>query len=410
MAKNIKSVKRTKTKYPNIYLNDSTGKYDIKYNYKEYSAELGKNVYKAKWIYNCVSIADAKTALANLQSGGVKEDNKDITLEGMLEFWEVQAKHAGFSPQTIFNTKQQLKYISKYLPLSTKVKDITETVYYKTFAELEQDYTGETVCVLESALRKLIQLAYKKEFITHNILQQIKRKETVMIKEPKTIPYNEFKKINEYLGNKESMHNGYNAFPRLQFLYATLYFTGIRLGECLALTWEDFQEFNYYPAQEQGKKENFHLMGMGTEKDKHLVGTKINVTKSILESGEIKIPKNKKARSIILPPELELLYNREHHKHVSNGGNDKDRVFKYAPTYCRTRLKNTCKLLGLSTDYNCHTFRHTYISNLINNNVPISAIEKASGDTQQTIFKRYSHIVEGEERIILQALANVVKQ
>ena len=29
-------VKREKTKYPNIYFNHSTGKYDVKYNYKIY--------------------------------------------------------------------------------------------------------------------------------------------------------------------------------------------------------------------------------------------------------------------------------------------------------------------------------------------------------------------------------------
>ena len=39
---------RTKTKYKSIYYNNTTKKYDVKYNYKEYSIETGKNVYKSK--------------------------------------------------------------------------------------------------------------------------------------------------------------------------------------------------------------------------------------------------------------------------------------------------------------------------------------------------------------------------
>ena len=38
-------VKRTKTKYANIYLNENTKKYDIKYNYKVYNTDTKRNDY-----------------------------------------------------------------------------------------------------------------------------------------------------------------------------------------------------------------------------------------------------------------------------------------------------------------------------------------------------------------------------
>ena len=42
-------VRRTKTKYKNIYYNESTKRYDVKYNFKEYDPIAQKNRYKAKW-------------------------------------------------------------------------------------------------------------------------------------------------------------------------------------------------------------------------------------------------------------------------------------------------------------------------------------------------------------------------
>ncbi|MCI9306335.1 MAG: hypothetical protein HFI28_07640, partial [Lachnospiraceae bacterium] len=48
--------KRTKTKYPNIYYNENTKLYDVKYNYKVYDPLTQKNKYKAKWKYNLSSL------------------------------------------------------------------------------------------------------------------------------------------------------------------------------------------------------------------------------------------------------------------------------------------------------------------------------------------------------------------
>jgi len=57
--------------------------------------------------------------------------------------------------------------------------------------------------------------------------------------------------------------------------------------------------------------------------------------------------------------------------------------------------------------YTCHEFRHTFISNLIGQGVPLPVIEKVSGDTQATILKRYSHMFESDEFMVLQALSSI---
>ena len=70
-------------------------------------------------------------------------------------------------------------------------------------------------------------------------------------------------------------------------------------------------------------------------------------------------------------------------------------------------IQKACRLVGIS-EYNCHSFRHTYISTLIRQSVPISVIKVVSRDTQETILRRYSHMFEGDENLVLEAMERVV--
>ena len=403
---------RKRTNYKNIYYNESTKKYDVKYNYKEYDPIAQRNKYKSQWVYNCPSISEAKEALAKLQIGITKTEDRDITLASAFELWKNKAITQQYSEMTIQNTEQNLKVIYKYLPANTKLKDITENVYYKVFADLRQKYSEETVHTLNSTFRKLIQLSYKRGLIADNFLLKADNIKTKQKKDYYLLGHEDFQKIDDYLGNKQSNHNGYNAYPRLQFFYNVLYYTGVRLSECLALTWNDFEAFSYHTYKNQNSSENPQPAEIKAYENRHFSGMRIVVTKSTGrdkdESGKaiVKGPKNKKNRTIPIPPHLEAMYYREHDKHVAAGGADTDRIFNYVHSYCLTRIKDTCKILGIEP-CNCHAFRHTYISNLIKRNVPITVIEKVSGDTQETIFKRYSHMFEQDEIMVLRALENL---
>ena len=398
---------RRKTEYKNIYYNERAKKYDAKYNYKEYDPATGQNKYKSKWHYNCATVDEAKEALARLQAEYKKADDKDITLAGALELWKTRAMLQQFSETTINSTEHHLKTICKYLPASTKLKDITEDVYYRLFVDLKKEYRDETVRTLNNTFRKLVNLAYKRGAIADNFLYKADNIKTKQKEEYLLISPEDFVKIDAYFNNTGSRHKGYNAYPRLRFFYNTLYYTGVRLSEALALTWQDFEDFDYYP---QNEERPVRLAGTKATDDKHLSGMRMHVTKSVGrvkdKSGEpiVKEPKNGKHRTIPIPPGLERLYWKEYQRHKYKGGSDTDRIFRYSHSYALARLKETCKLLEIDTACNCHSFRHTYISNLIKNNVPLPVIEKVSGDTQETIFKRYSHMFEQDEVLVLKAL------
>lgn len=171
----------------------------------------------------------------------------------------------------------------------------------------------------------------------------------------------------------------------------------------MALTYEDFEEFDYYKRRDE---KPIRLAGTKATEHDHLRGLRLKITKSMLADGTIKEPKNFKKRTIPLDPCVERLFFIEYNANMSRGGNITDRVFQYRYGNCLSLITKACEKIDIPL-CSLHTFRHTFISNMIRNNVPLPVIEKVSGDTQETIFKRYSHMFEQDEVMVLKALEDL---
>ena len=87
----------------------------------------------------------------------------------------------------------------------------------------------------------------------------------------------------------------------------------------------------------------------------------------------------------------------------SHGATNGDVLFPNSYSAYDRILKRACRECGLPA-YHCHEFRHTFISGLIAAGVPISVIEYVSGDTQQTILKRYSHMFENGQSLVFEVM------
>ncbi len=396
---------RTKTKYKSIYYNNTTKKYDVKYNYKEYDIKTGKNRYRAKWSYNLNTLTEARAELARLQTSGVKTDDKDITLSGAYELWEIKAIGQNFSPITIKNTSNFMTMIYQFLPASTKLKDIDEDVYYKFCANIRsQGYSEETLFSLNTTFRKVINHAFKKRLITNNFLLYTDNMKTKRKEDYRVISKEEFDLIDNYFKDNKCIRKNQNSYKKYRFMYNLLYYTGLRIGEALALTYNDFEEFSYY------KKSDEPLRISPTSEsvnNKHLQGTRVIINKSYVSREKLlKDTKNYKKRTIPLSPSTERLYMRLKEEHKNNGGSLEDKIFSYDYSTYNSTIKKACEKLELEP-CSCHSFRHTFISNLIKKNIPLTVIEKVSGDNQNTILKRYSHMFESDEVMILTALQDL---
>lgn len=398
-------VVRTKTNYKNIYYNESTKKYDVKYNYKEYNALKQKNEYKAKWIYNCTTIAEAKKELAKLQTGETKAEDKDITLKGIYDLWENKAIGQNFSPVTIKNTKQHMNMIYQFLPADTRLKDITEDIYYKLSADCRNHgYAEETLHSINATFRKMMNYAYKKKLIKENILVYADNIRTGQKEDYRVIDKDEFNKLDIYFANNRFVRLGVNNYPKYRLLVNILYYSGLRIGEALALTYDDFEFFSYY---RKGEQAPLRIAPTRSTADAHLQGMRIKVVKAYVSEMKLtKDPKNLKKRTVPIPPCVERLYMGIKETNLQKGGSMNDKIFPWGHSACNQTIGTACKKLSLP-EYNCHEFRHTYISNLIKNGVPLPVIEKVSGDTQATILKRYSHMFEQDETMVLTALENI---
>lgn len=135
-----------------------------------------------------------------------------------------------------------------------------------------------------------------------------------------------------------------------------------------------------------------------------------------LEGGEIKIyGKGAKERFVQIANPDVLAALRRYRRAYEGAAPKPDAFFinernkSLSDQSVRRIVAKYSRLAGVETRVTPHMFRHTFISNLIRQNVPLPVIEKVSGDTQETIFKRYSHMFESDEVMVLVAIGTTIK-
>ena len=161
-------------------------------------------------------------------------------------------------------------------------------------------------------------------------------------------------------------------------LYHVLFFTGMRLGECLALTWNDI-------------------------KDDYIIVNKTLAKGKINNNYVITTPKTKSSiRKIKIDLKTKLLLQelQEYYKKQINFSKNWF-VFGGAFALSQTtigRKKNDYCILANVKKIRIHDFRHSHATFLLSNNIPITVISKRLGhnDTQMTL-NIYSHLIPEDE-------------
>lgn len=396
------TVKRTKTKYTGIYFNESTKRYDVKYNFTILDVATGKNVYKSQWQYGFQLLKDAQVALADMKANGFKAKETEITLEGALELWLKYAKQKNLSAATVRNTKQHYQVITKYIPKYTKLKNLNEDIYLDAMASARADgYSEESLHSYNATFRKFVRLAYRKKLIATNFLDMADNFPTEQKKDYRLVTHEEYEMLDQYFKKGGFVRRGVDNFKEYRLLFAILYYCGLRIGEALSITMDDFVVFDHNK-KGKGPKVWVSVTPADTKRE-HLPGKNLIVKKSFSStSKQIKGTKNKKDRTIPISPHVDYLLGHlnKSFEYQTNPASRKERIFNWTDGAVNDTLKRACERLGIPP-ITCHDFRHTFISNLIRKSVPLSVIEKVSGDTQETILKRYSHMFESDEILFL---------
>lgn len=173
----------------------------------------------------------------------------------------------------------------------------------------------------------------------------------------------EFNEFINHVDDKE-LHLGFNI----------LYWSGCRIGEMLALTWEDIDFIN----------------------------NTININKSyqrINRKDIITEPKTKK--SIRKVPVISSVINEisEYKKLFYNPANN-DRIFNCTKYKFEYSIKNICKKFNLNK-IRIHDLRHSHASLLLNEGINIVALSRRLGHEKvSTTLNTYSHILPNDEKIL----------
>ncbi|MEW9702597.1 tyrosine-type recombinase/integrase [Paenibacillus sp. SI8] len=136
----------------------------------------------------------------------------------------------------------------------------------------------------------------------------------------------------------------------------TLYYTGLRISECINLTLEEIDfKHNTIKIYGKGKKERI-------------------------------VPLNLKLKEILLHYiENERPYSKTNNLFctAASGG--------VSDSYVNKLIKTAVDKLGWNKEVTCHTFRHSFASNLVKKNVNVVQIQKLLGHTSLSTTTVYTH-------------------
>ena len=247
------------------------------------------------------------------------------------------------------------------------LKDINQRIYLNWMLEIEKKgYKNSYNKNLYASLVMIFNYAIKFGYLEKNIPSLVggfKRKKQ------------ELKNVNFWTLNEYEQFISVVDSKIYRLLFDTLYFTGLRIGECLALTWNDLK-YNYIDVNKTISKEK--------NKDNNYT---INSPKTMQSFRKVQIDD-------YLISNFNNLYNQ---KKNLQGFSESWFIFgdtKPLSFTTVTRKKDTYCLKARVKKIRLHDFRHSHATLLLSKGVPITVISQRLGhaDTNLTL-NTYSHLI-----------------
>ncbi|MBU3205189.1 tyrosine-type recombinase/integrase [Clostridium algidicarnis] len=249
---------------------------------------------------------------------------------------------------------------------------------------------------IHTILKSALTLAVKQDYIVKNPALAVIPPKPEKNNKKKTLTREEQTKIIDYLT--------INIDDNLNFMILFDLFTGLRLGEIMALEWSDLDitEKTLAVNKTYSKKAVYSNDNILTGYERGFANTKNEVAREV-PIPNILIPKLKTMYTTFLKDKLldSKKYKSKQLIFSSNG------EFIYDKKPLR-EVKKIYKELGFSEELNFHSLRHSYATRLFEQNIAIKTIQNLLGHIDiATTIETYVHVSENIKKEAVESLNNL---
>lgn len=304
--------------------------------------------------------------------------NSNMTFKSLYELYLEDAKSRLKESSIYGKQKVAEKHILPYFQ-DKIASDINPLMIRKWQNKLlKEKFKPNTLRAIENNLKSILNYGVKFHGLKENPFKLTGNVGGRKTAEMSILTLDEFNILSNHLYNKSENDMSYKIFYTI---FNTLFWTGLRVGELLALTWQDI------------------------DFDKKTI--RVNKTYSVISGKEvITSPKTEKSnRTITITSKLISIL--KDYRDVLYNPSKKDRVFKKSKPYIRAVLLENLEECELHK-IRIHDFRHSHASLLINHDASILSVSKRLGhDDINMTLNTYAHLYENENDKLMTKLESL---
>ena len=350
-----------------IYKRGKTWAYKVYYYDNGKQKAVSKSGFKTK-----AEAKDASVKRENEMLQGKNFAKEKIYLADYMRSWKKLYKDGTVSESVSIRIDMVIRYVENNYNLM--LKDITSDNYQEYINKLAERLSTESVVKYHAYVSGAIKHAVRTDVLLKNPCEyvQIKGNNARTFEEE-----SKFLSLDEYYRLYDVIINSLDPHYRSKYIILLAMVSGMRLGECLGLTWDNL------------------------DRDKCTV--KIEKGFDYIHTNDFTDGKTKSAkRTIVIPKEvMEILYQLPQNQ---------ERVFKDITSEGVNKVLKTSLLkAGIERKIRFHSLRHTHASILLSKGIQVLTISKRLGHSSPTItMETYAHVIKELEESDNNKILNIL--
>lgn len=322
-----------------------------------------------------------------------------LTFENLTKEWE---KHYIVDAKTSsLNTRRKtLKHVINKFG-NDPIQRITKQDYQSFIDDISDEFSRNYVSNIHTSGNMVFEYAQ-----SINLIKNIPTEKIRLPKKKKTVHDIENKKIQDKFLEKEELEEFLlmaknNGLESDLLIFTILAYTGLRVGELLALKWSDIDfdahtlrvSKTYYNAR--NNKRNYQLLTPKTDKSIRTITIDEVIINLLLEH---------KYKQHLIKIENKDFFRDENFIFSNNEG------YPRIVRHVGFRMGRLLKLTGIKKNITPHSFRHTHTSLLIEANVHIKEIQERLGHSDiNTTMDIYAHMTKNIKKEASTKFSNLMQ-